>query len=70
MMQEVIDITPDMMHKYYRHLDNNFIDKSLEFDKYSKYSKYSKKQKNELKCVLGVIVFIPLFMYMISILGN
>ena len=67
MMQEVIDITPDMMHKYYRHLDNNFIDKSLEFDK---YSKYSKKQKNEMKCVLGMIVFIPLVMYMISILGN
>ena len=65
MMQEIIDITPDMMHKYYRHLDNNFTYKSSEVDK---YNKYSKKYKNEMKCVLGMIVFIPLFIYIISIL--
>ena len=60
MMQEIINITPDMMHKYYNHLDTHTKDKLDVADK------YNKNQKNEMKFVMGIIFFIPLFMYIVS----
>jgi hypothetical protein len=73
MMQEVINITPDMMHKYYNHLDNhhsynNSFNNSYNHskDKLGVVDKYNKNQKNEIKFVLAMIFFIPLFMYIVS----
>jgi len=65
MMQEVINITPDMMHKYYNHLDNHH-SYNHSRDKLGTVDKYNKNQKNEIKFVLAMIFFIPLFMYIVS----
>jgi len=77
MMQEIIDITPDMMHKYYYNLEtnlennynsynNSYNNYKYKLDVFDKYNKYNKNQKNEMKFVLTMIFLIPLFMYIVS----
>jgi hypothetical protein len=76
MMEEVIDITPDMMHKFYNNLDNsnrtnnrthNRTDEND--DRYSITEKYS-NTSHQTKMLLLLLFVFAVILYILSILSN
>jgi hypothetical protein len=80
MMEEVIDITPEMMHKFYNNLENSNMNSNINSnnsknkrtnevnDKYSITEKYNNSK--ETKMLLLVLFVFPLIIYILSILQN
>ena len=63
MMQEIIDITPEMMHKFYNNNNNELVDKQN-----SKYTNIS--ISIELKMCILVLFIFPLIIYALSLISN
>lgn len=74
MMQEIIDITPEMMHKFYNNNNNNeLVDKkNSKFEKYKFYNTdINTNISIELKMcllVLFMLFVVPLIIYVLSVI--
>lgn len=67
MMSETIDITPDMMHKYYDNIDEDDKKKYSSNDGYN-FKHFGKNERNMMICL--VFIGAPLVIYLTNLISH